>query len=66
MYSDEDKTHFNILVLDMISEWEKVTYIIAFPKLHTLLHAAEFAEREGFLADANESCMELSHGQIVL
>ena len=64
VYSDEDKTHFNILVLDIISEWEEVTHIIAFPKLHTLLHAAEFVEREGFLADASESCMESSHGQI--
>ena len=50
--------------MSLTSDWTDVTGDRAFPKLHMLLHCAEFAIRHRFLGRFSESQMESCHSRM--
>jgi hypothetical protein len=51
------------VVSDIHQHWRAETSIAAFPKLHMLHHAVDFAERHRFLGRASEVQIESFHAQ---
>ena len=62
-WSEAQKFLFAGTVVSMYEGWTSVTGQSPFPKLHMLRHAAEFAQRHGFLGRASEAAIESSHAQ---
>jgi len=54
---------FKKLVQHIVKQWHFVTRDHLFPKMHMLLHCAEFAEQWKFLGSAAESQIESSHAE---
>jgi hypothetical protein len=65
LHSDDwtaaDVDAWRTAVSDIHSNWLAETSIAAFPKLHMLHHAVEFAERHRFLGRASEAQIESFH-----
>ena len=60
-WTNLDYAQFYSLVHLIRREWSSTTEDTPFPKLHMLLHAAQFAEFHGMLSKLSESPMESYH-----
>ena len=67
LHSDDwkaaDIDAWRLVASDIHQHWQAETSIAAFPKLHMLHHAVEFAERHRFLGRASEAQIESFHAQ---
>ena len=55
---------FQELAITVTSDWSNITGDRVFPKLHMLLHCAEFAMRHRYLGRYSESQMESCHARM--
>lgn len=62
-WSEVDLQLWSSIVSTIQSSWTSTTGHAAFPKLHMLTHAVEFARRHRFLSLVSESSMERFHHQ---
>jgi hypothetical protein len=60
----EAVTIFKTLVDGIVSDWKNVTGDHLFPKMHMLLHAAQFAGKHHMLGRVAESAMESGHSTL--
>ena len=63
VWETEDLKAFRTFLNDIYDHWTEVTGHHAFPKLHMLRHALEFAETYHFLGKVSEAQIESCHAQ---
>ena len=62
-WTRQEALDFHTLVLSMHHRWQAVTGTEPFPKLHMLVHCAEFASTHLFLGRLSEAPIESHHAQ---